>query len=394
MRVVIAPDKFKGSLSASEAAEAMARGVARAAPSATIDRAPMADGGEGTVAALIASTNGAWREAKVRSPMGEPVVARYGLLGDGRTAAIEMATASGLVLVPPDRRDPTIATTIGTGELLLAALSEGVDKVIVGIGGSATNDGGAGLGQALGFRLLDSEGRELPPGGGALGRLDRIDGSNRRRELDGVSIAVACDVTNPLCGPSGASAVYGPQKGATPEMVSLLDANLSHFAAIVGRDLGVSIAEIPGSGAAGGLGGGLVAFAGGRLQPGIDLVIEAVDLRARLEGADLCLTGEGALDDQSAFGKTAVGVARLSRSLGVPAFALAGTIGAGASATLDQGLDAYFSICPGPIALEEAIARAGELLEDATAMAIRAFLAGRGAVGATERERVGVRSGP
>ncbi len=395
MRVVIAPDKFKGSLSASEAAEAMARGVLRAAPSATIDRAPMADGGEGTVAALVASTGGTWREARVRGPMGEPRVARYGLLGDGRTAAIEMATASGLVLVPPERRDPTIATTIGTGELLLAAIADGVSKIIIGIGGSATNDGGAGLGQALGFRLLDDEGRELPPGGGALGRLDRIDGSARRRELDGVSIAVACDVTNPLRGPRGASAVYGPQKGATPEMVAALDANLSHFAAIVERDLGVSIAEVPGSGAAGGLGGGLIAFAGGRLQPGIDLVIEAVNLRARLEGADLCLTGEGALDDQSAFGKTAVGVARLARSLGVPAFALAGTIGAGASATLDHGIDAYFSICPGPIALEQAIARAGELLEEATAMAIRAFLAGRrDGLGASGRQDGGVRSGP
>ena len=395
MRVVIAPDKFKGSLSASAAAEAMARGVTRAAPSATIDRAPMADGGEGTVAALVASTGGTWREATVRGPMGEPVVARYGLLGDGRTAAIEMATASGLVLVPPDRRDPTIATTIGTGELLLAAIADGASKVVVGIGGSATNDGGAGLGQALGFRLLDAEGRELPPGGGGLGRLDRIDGSSRRRELEGVSIAVACDVTNPLCGPRGASAVYGPQKGATPEMVASLDANLSHFAAIVARDLGVSIAEIPGSGAAGGLGGGLVAFAGGRLQPGIDLVIEAVDLRARLEGADLCLTGEGALDDQSAFGKTAVGVARLARSMGIPTFALAGTIGEGASATLEQGLDAYFSICPGPIALDQAIARAGELLEEATAMALRAFLAGRrGGLGASARKGDGVGSGP
>jgi glycerate 2-kinase len=378
MRVVIAPDKFKGSLSASEAAEAMARGVARAAPGATIDRVPMADGGEGTVAALVAATGGSFRDATVHGPMGEPISARFGLLGDGRTAAIEMASASGLVLVPIDLRDPMIATTRGTGELLLAAIAAGANRVIVGIGGSATNDGGAGLGQALGYRLLDDQGCELGPGGGSLARLARIDASGRRPELDGIEVAVACDVTNPLCGPRGASAVYGPQKGATPAMVEELDANLAHFAAIVERDLGVSIRDVPGSGAAGGLGGGLVAFAGGRLEPGINLVIEAVDLKGRLEGADLCLTGEGALDDQSAFGKTAVGVGRLARSLGCPVLALAGSIGPGAEATLEAGLDAYFSICPGPITLDQAMARAGELLEEATTQAVRAFLAGRG----------------
>jgi glycerate 2-kinase len=376
MRVVIAPDKFKGSLSASAAAEAMARGVRRAAPGATIDQVPMADGGEGTVAALVAATGGTVCEATVRGPMGEPLVARYGLLGDGQTAAIEMATASGLVLVPSERRDPTVATTWGTGELLLAAIAAGARRLIVGIGGSATNDGGAGLGQALGFRLLDEEGRELGPGGGALGRLARVDSTNRRTELDGIEVAVACDVTNPLCGPTGASAVYGPQKGATPEMIRALDANLEHFARIVERDLGVSMRDVPGSGAAGGLGGGLIAFAGGRLGPGIDLVIEAVHLRARLEGADLCLTGEGGLDDQSAFGKTAVGVGRLARALGCPAIAMAGSIGNGAEATLDHGLDAYFSICPGPIPLEQAMTRAADLLEAATEQAVRAFRAG------------------
>ena len=377
MRVVIAPDKFKGSLSASEAAEAMARGVARVAPGASIDRVPMADGGEGTVAALVAATGGSFREVVVHGPMGESLSARFGLLGDGRTAAIEMAAASGLVLVPIERRDPMVATTRGTGELLLAAIGAGARRVIVGIGGSATNDGGAGLGQALGFRLFDDEGRELGPGGGGLGGLARIDASGRRPELHGVEVAVACDVTNPLCGPKGASAVYGPQKGATPAMIGVLDANLAHFAAIVERDLGVSIRDLPGSGAAGGLGGGLVAFAGGRLEPGINLVIEAVDLRSRLQGADLCLTGEGALDDQSAFGKTAVGVGRLARSLGCPVLALAGSIGPGAESTLDHGLDAYFSICPGPIALDQAMAGAAELLEEATAQAVRAFLAGR-----------------
>ncbi len=249
--------------------------------------------------------------------------------------------------------------------------------MIIGIGGSATNDGGAGLGQALGFRLVDAEGRELGPGGGELDRLARIDRPAQPALSGSVSIAVACDVTNPLCGPQGASAVYGPQKGATPEMVEQLDRNLAHFADIVERDLAVAIRDIPGSGAAGGLGGGLIAFAGGRLEGGVNLVIEAVNLRQRLHAAELCLTGEGALDGQSAFGKTAVGVACLAHSLGCPTLALAGSIGPGAEAVVEQGIDAYFSICPGPIQLSEAVERAAELLENATAQAVRAFLAGR-----------------
>ncbi len=379
MRVVIAPDKFKGSLTAPEAAEAMARGLSRVDPCARIDRVPMADGGEGTVAALVAATGGSYRTVTVTGPLGEPVAASFGLLGDGRTAALEMASASGLWLVPPALRDPLRATTRGTGQLLLAALEAGARRVIVGIGGSATNDGGAGLGQALGFRLLDTQGRELGPGGSELDRLARIDRSGQTAGLGSAAIAVACDVTNPLCGPRGASAVYGPQKGATPEMVQRLDRNLAHFADIVERDLDVAVRDLPGSGAAGGLGGGLVAFAGGRLERGVDLVIEAVNLRDRLLAADLCLTGEGALDAQSAFGKTAVGVARLAHSLGCPTLAIAGSIGPGAEAVLEQGVDAYFSICPGPVPLDEAIKRASELLEKATAQAARAFLAGRNA---------------
>ncbi len=379
MRVVIAPDKFKGSLTAPEAAEAMARGLSRVDRCARIDRVPMADGGEGTVAALVAATGGSYRTVKVTGPLGEPVAASFGLLGDGCTAALEMASASGLWLVPLALRDPLRATTRGTGQLLLSALEAGARRVIVGIGGSATNDGGAGLGQALGFRLLDTQGRELGPGGGELDRLARIERTGQTAGLSSAAIAVACDVTNPLCGPRGASAVYGPQKGATPAMVQRLDCNLAHFADIVERDLDVAVRDIPGSGAAGGLGGGLVAFAGGRLERGVDLVIEAVNLRDRLLAADLCLTGEGALDAQSAFGKTAVGVARLAHSLGCPTLAIAGSIGPGAEAVLEQGVDAYFSICPGPVPLDEAIQRASELLEKATAQAARAFLAGRNA---------------
>ena len=374
MRVVIAPDKFKGSLSAADAAAAMARGVTRACPGASIDRVPMADGGEGTVDALVAATAGSMRDVVVTGPLGTPVRARFGLSGDGRTAVIEMAAASGLVLVPKEKRNPLVTTTRGTGELMLAAIAAGAKRLIVGIGGSATNDGGAGLGQALGFRLLDAAGRDLQPGGGDLERLSRIDSSDGRPEFHTIDVAVACDVTNPLCGPTGASAVYGPQKGADAIMIESLDRNLAYFASIVERDLGIAIKDLPGSGAAGGLGGGLVAFAGGKLAPGIELVIKAVDLESRLAHADLCLTGEGSIDGQSAFGKTAVGVARLARSLRCPVLALAGSIGPGASAVLEQGIDAYFSICPGPIELEEAVSHAAELLEQATEQAVRAFV--------------------
>jgi len=337
----------------------------------------MADGGEGTTQALVAATGGSIREAQVAGPLGEPVVACFGLLGDGQTAVIEMAAASGLVLVPAGRRNPLITTTRGTGELLLAAIAAGARRVVVGIGGSATNDGGAGLGQSLGFRLLDQAGRDLEVGGGNLGHLARIDPARRCRELDGVEIAVACDVSNPLCGVDGASVIYGPQKGATPEMVEALDRNLAHFAAIVERDLGVAIRHQPGSGAAGGLGGGLVAFASGKLEPGIKLIIDAVNLAERLKKRRPVLDRRRAIDAQSAFGKTAVGVARLAHSLGCPVLALGGSIGPGAEAVLEHGIGAYFfSICPGPISLDQAIEQAGTLLERATEQAVRGYLVG------------------
>jgi glycerate kinase len=377
LRVVVAPDKFRGSLTAAEAARAIARGVRASAPGAAVDEAPMADGGEGTVDALVAATGGTLRSAEVTGPLGEPVRATFGLLGDGRTAVIEMAAASGLALVPPGRRDPSRATTRGTGELLLAAVGAGARHVILGIGGSATNDGGAGLAEALGFRLLDHDGRPLPPGGGALADLDRIDATGRDPRLDGLTVEVACDVDNPLCGPRGASAVYGPQKGADPEMVRTLDRNLAHFAEVVARDLGRSVHDLPGAGAAGGLGGGLVAFAEGRLERGITLVMRAAGLADRLRGADLCLTGEGAIDASSAFGKTAVGVARLAREAGCPTVALAGALAPGAEAVLAEGVDAMFSLCNRPMELDEAVARAGELLQSVAGQAVRCFLAGR-----------------
>lgn len=376
LRVVAAPDKFRGSLTAAEAARAIEKGVLAAEPSARVDQVPMADGGEGTVDALVAASHGSFHSAEVTGPLGEPVRATFGLLGDGRTAVIEMAAASGLALVSADRRDPTRTTTRGTGELLLAAIEAGATRVILGIGGSATNDGGAGFAQALGFRLLDRDGRAIPPGGGSLAALERIDAGRRDPRLDGVTIDVACDVDNPLCGPRGASAVYGPQKGADAATVPILDRNLRHLAGIVERDLRTSVLEMPGAGAAGGLGAGLVAFAGGRLQPGIALVMRAVGLPERLGRADLCITGEGAIDASSAFGKTIVGVSRLAREAGCPTIALAGSIGAKANAVHAEGVAAMFSLCNRPMGLTEALERAGVLLEQVASQAVRCFLAG------------------
>ena len=376
-KVVVAPDKFRGSLSAPQAARAMARGVSSVLSDTLIDEVPMADGGEGTVDALVVATFGTLKTILVTDPLGRPVLATYGILGDGSTVVIEMASASGLALVPFDRRDPAITTTRGTGELLREAISIGARRVILGIGGSATNDGGAGFAQALGYRLLDHAGREIGPGGGALANLARIDASKRDPRIGEVVVEVACDVENPLCGSKGASAVYGPQKGADAALIARLDQNLDHFASIIERDLGVNVRDLPGAGAAGGLGAGLVAFAQGRLQGGVSLVIQAVGLADRLRNADLCLTGEGAIDASSAFGKTAIGVGRCAQSLNCPTIAIAGTLGKGADDVLTLGIDAIFSICPGPTSLKEAIANASELLERASAQAVRAFLAGK-----------------
>jgi len=377
MRIVVAPDKFKGSLTAIEAARAIAKGARGACPEAEIETIPMADGGEGIVDALVEATSGTYHSERVTGPLGTPITARFGMLGDGQTAVVEMAAASGLVLLKSEERNPLRASTRGTGELILAAIQAGARRLIVGIGGSATNDGGAGLAQALGYQLLNARGEHLEPGGGSLDELDRIDPSQRDPLLEGVEISVACDVDNPLCGPTGASAVYGPQKGADRSMVERLDRNLEHFAKVIERDLSVSIRDLPGSGAAGGLGGGLVAFASGRIERGIHLVIKAVGLEARLLGADLCLTGEGALDASSAFGKTAVGVGRLARSLNCPTIALAGSLGDGVAKVLDEGIDAYFSICNTPMSLQDAMSNGAELLEAVAEQAVRGFLAGR-----------------
>jgi glycerate kinase len=376
MRIVIAPNAFKGSLSALEAAEAISEGVHVAAADAEIVLVPIADGGDGTVEALVAATQGERRTRRVRGPLGDPVDAEYGLIDRGSTAVIEMAKAAGLALVPPERRDPRITTTYGVGELMQHAYDDGARHFIVGIGGSATNDGGAGMAQALGYHLLDENGLELPPGGLALKRLARIHVGGVHANWKEAQVEVACDVTNPLTGPRGASAVYGPQKGATPEMVAQLDAALHHFAEIIRRDLGVDVEQLPGAGAAGGLGAGLVAFTGARLRPGAEMVMEALDVDGRLNGADLVITGEGRLDSQTArFGKGPAAVARHAKNAGIAVVAIGGSIAD--EAELRLLFDGLEATVVEPATLDEAIAQARPLLARAATRLMWLVLTGR-----------------
>lgn len=379
MKILIAPDKFKGSLSAVEACDAIERGIRRFLPRATIDKAPIADGGEGTVQALVAATGGRILTRRVTGPLGKPVRARFGLLGDGDTAVIEMAAASGLSLVPRAKRNPLRTTTYGTGDLIRTALKIGVKRIILGIGGSATNDGGAGMAMALGAKLLDARGREIGWGGGELGKLDRI--ADCGVQIANCEILVACDVTNPLCGTKGASAVYGPQKGATPGMVRILDRNLAHFAQIVQRDVirrrtRPPLHDLPGAGAAGGLGYGLCAFLGAKLRRGTDLVLDAVDFDRRVRGVDLVITGEGAIDEQTVHGKVPVGVARRAAKRGVAVIALGGTVPPGANSVFRHGIAGVASLCHSPTTLETAQRDAWDLLALAAERTLRLWCAG------------------
>ena len=355
MKIVIAPDSYKESLSALEVAQAVEAGFRQVFPDADYVLVPVADGGEGTVDAMVAATGGRKETVTVSGPLGEPVEAFYGLTGDGDTAVIEMAAASGLALVPPDRRNPLLTSSRGTGELIRAALDAGARRFILGIGGSATNDGGAGMVQALGARLLDLEGRELDGSGGDLARLERIDVSALDPRLAECRIEVACDVDNPLTGARGASAVFGPQKGATPEMVQALDANLARLARIVGRDLGVAVDTVPGAGAAGGMGAAMLAFFGATLKPGIEIVTAAVDLDTHVRDADLVITGEGRIDFQTVHGKTPIGVARVAKRHGKPVIGIAGSLGAEVGVVHAHGIDAVFSVLGKPCTLDEAL---------------------------------------
>jgi glycerate 2-kinase len=378
MRIVVAPDSYKGSASALRVAEAMERGARAVFPAAEVVKIPIADGGEGTVEALVAATGGRIEHRTVTGPLGEPVRAHWGVLGDGRTAVVEMAAASGLPLVPEGRRDPRITTTRGTGELMRAALEAGLRKLVVGIGGSATNDGGAGMARALGVRFLDAAGNDLPEGGAALARLARIDLAGLDPRVASAEIVVACDVDNPLTGPRGASAIYGPQKGATAEAVAELDAALGHYAEVARAATGRDVAPVPGAGAAGGLGAGLLLFTPARLRPGVAIVLEATRFGERIQGVDLVLTGEGRTDFQTSMGKAPAGVAAEAKKHGVPVVCLAGALGDGAEEVLSRGIDALASAVPGPMALEEAMARGPELVEAATARLCRLLRVGMG----------------
>ncbi len=368
MRVLIAPQEFKGSLTAVQAAEAIQRGVLQVFPDADIDNAPVADGGPGTVEAIVRAAGGRASIARVDGPLGAPVDARWGRIDNGRCAIIEMAAASGLTLLHNERLDPSRASTVGTGQLIAHALDSGVERILIGVGGSATNDGGAGMAEALGAVLLDDHGLRLPPGGAALASLARIDVGQLDPRLAVVEVSVLCDVQNPLLGPEGASAVYGPQKGADPACVAQLDRALANYAGIIERDLGVQVADTPGAGAAGGLAAGLMAFCGATLQSGFDAVAEAVRLAERIAHADLVVTGEGRLDTQSAYGKTVAGVASLAEAAGVPCLAVSGLIDGSAEL---PGLIDHEASTPTGMRVEEAMSRAEELIPHAVERLLR-----------------------
>lgn len=363
MKIVLAPDSFKESLSALQVAESIERGFKQVLPNADYVKVPMADGGEGTVQSLVDATGGRIIKKTVTGPLGEAAEAFFGILGNEKTAVIEMAAASGLHLVPATKRNPLLTTTRGTGELIAAALEYNVNHIIIGIGGSATNDGGAGMARALGARFLNSNGQEITEGGGALSDLAAIDLSSLDSRLAHVKIEVACDVDNPLIGPKGASAIFGPQKGATPEIVNQLDENLAHYAEIIEKYLGVKIADVPGAGAAGGLGGGLLAFMQAELSRGIDIVMEAAKLSDIIAGADLVITGEGKIDGQTIFGKTPIGVAKTAKKHGVPVIGIAGNVAGDSDAVHEYGIDAIFSIVPGAVSLQEAFLHADKFVE-------------------------------
>ncbi|WPO00818.1 glycerate kinase [Pseudomonas sp. MUP55] len=364
MKIIIAPDSFKDSLSAAGVAQAIAQGLAQVWPDAQLVQCPMADGGEGTVEAVLAACNGQLRSQTVQGPLGGRVQAHWGWLADSHTAIIEMAEASGLQLVAPGQRDACASSTFGTGELIRAALDQGARRIILAIGGSATNDGGAGAMQALGVQLFDAHDQPLAPGGLALGGLARIRLENLDPRLAQVSFEIAADVNNPLCGAHGASAIFGPQKGASPAQVQQLDAALGHFADHCAKVLPKDVRDEPGSGAAGGLGFAAKAFLGAQFRAGVEVVAELVGLDAAVRGADLVITGEGRFDAQTLRGKTPFGVARIARRHKVPVIVLAGTLGDGYEQMYAHGVDAAFALPSGPMSLEEACREAPRLLRE------------------------------
>ncbi|TWI33201.1 glycerate kinase [Paracoccus sulfuroxidans] len=379
LTVLIAPSGFKESLSVDDVSQAIAEGVRSAMPDATILSAPMVDGGEGTTAALIHATGGQMHKTSVTGPVGDPVASFWGVMGgDGpKTAVIEMAAAAGLSLVPRDRRDPTLTTSRGVGELILRALDHGVQRILIGCGDSGINDGGAGMARALGARLLDKRGRELPAGGGALEHLARIDISGLDPRLARVQIDAAVNWHNMLLGPKGVARVFGPQKGATPRQVRQLERGLETYAAAILAATGINVGAAQGAGASGGLGAGLIAFANATLHPRFDIMLQYLEFDRLLARADLVITAEGSLDGQSPYGKVPCEVARRAEAQGIPTIALAGTIGKGARETFDHGISAFASIVKRPCSLEEAIAKGDKLLRRAAEDAMRMMQVGQ-----------------
>ncbi|KNC93515.1 glycerate 2-kinase [Trabulsiella odontotermitis] len=354
MKIVIAPDSYKESLSATEVAQAIEKGFREIFPDAQYVKVPVADGGEGTVEAMIAATQGSEMTARVTGPLGEPVDAVWGISGDGHTAFIEMAAASGLALVPPAQRNPLLTTSRGTGELILQALDHGAQNIIIGIGGSATNDGGAGMMQALGASLCDANGTAIGFGGGCLMSLNAIDISQLDPRLKNCSIRVACDVTNPLTGESGASRIFGPQKGASEAMIAELDRNLEHYAEVIKKSLRIDVKSVPGAGAAGGMGAALMAFLGAELRSGIEIVTQALNLEEHIHDCSLVITGEGRLDSQSIHGKVPVGVANVAKKYHKPVIGIAGSLTRDVGVVHQHGIDAVFSVLTSISTLEEA----------------------------------------
>lgn len=374
MRTVIAIDSFKGSLSSLEAGRAASEGIKRVYTDADIKIFPLADGGEGTVEAIVCATDGELVKAEVTAPLGDKVIAEYGIV-NGKTAVIEMAAAAGITLVLPEKRNPLRTTTYGVGELILDAIKRGCRDFIIGIGGSATNDGGIGMLSALGYKFLDKEGKCVSVFGKGLADIISISTEGREKELSECRFRVACDVTNPLCGELGCSAIYGPQKGATPETVRDMDSWLSHLAALTEKTLKTSFADLPGAGAAGGLGFAFVSYLSGELVSGIDLVTEAIGLEEHMRSADLVITGEGRLDGQSAMGKAPVGVARLAKRHGITVLAFSGAVTPDAARNNSEGIDAFFPIVRAPVALAEAMDKtnAERNMKDTVEQAIRLY---------------------
>lgn len=364
MQIVVAPDSLKECLTATRVALAISEGIKRIFPQAVINCIPIADGGEGTVEAMVTATGGAIVQTPSFDAINRSIESFFGVLGDGKTAVIEMAAASGIELLAPAERNPLITSTFGTGMLIKAALDAGYTQLIVGIGGSATNDGGAGMAQALGFGLFDREGFSLKPGGGALADLHSIDNSKIHPLLHKAKITIASDVRNPLTGPSGATYTYGPQKGASPEILETLERNMVHFSQLLQEQMGINLSDIPGAGAAGGLGAGLMAFCRAEMASGFELVSELTHLEDHIREASLVFTAEGKIDAQTAYGKTVSGVANLAKRYKVPVIALAGRVDGGLNELYEQGISAVFAIANQPMSQEESIARASELLAD------------------------------